>query len=115
MVRYQQITPKLIQPAPLALWEGEMSNTMKLDCREIKGLGGDYVVNPATKECWVVKSSKRGREYLSTITSPPKIKKLVKLAMEEFDRRLTAQLKTELEQAKNKPQSDLISNSETFG
>jgi len=39
-----------------------------------------YFVDLGTGQVWIEKRSKRGRHYLSTITSPRRIKKALKLA-----------------------------------
>lgn len=39
-----------------------------------------HLVNPKTDEVFIVKTSKRGRDYLSSITSARRIKKILNLA-----------------------------------
>ena len=39
-----------------------------------------HLVNPKTDEVFIIKTSKRGRDYLSVITSARRIKKILKLA-----------------------------------
>ena len=53
---------------------------MALDITDPPGSSLRYRVDIDAGRCWVIKSRSHGREYLSTITSLRKIKRLLKLA-----------------------------------